>query len=444
MTNKKLVKTNNKTLHSVNADGYIDIAKKLGTKTAGNTGFSLTLADDSLFAALYVGNGLTRRFIDLVANDMTRQWVAIPEDTEGKALNYMKNLKAKSEIKKAIRAAKLFGGSIVFMVIDDGLEPNEPVNITNIKSIKKLKFFSRKNVVIDQSNYYTDPTSEKFGEPEYFTIYSQGSIPAIIHESRCLVFQGEYYPCDELGLQTNYEKYWGLSVLQSLHEIFENYGLALEALLKVFQKFNIDTLKIKNLMELLASVDGLKQLEARTQLFDLAKSVSTTLVLDSEESFEVIAQSLTGTADAFAKIQETVAAMTGVPSNILMGTAIKGLNANGSGEMRIYYDKIRSEQEEVLVPQIEYLVELISYAKDAKLTFQQEYNVQPNSLWQQTDEEKVEMRRKQAETDQIYIINGVYDPTEVRESRFGNNNYSIETKVEGEADIESFNDNIDK
>jgi len=444
MTNKKLVKTNNKTLHSVNADGYIDIAKKLGTKTAGNTGFSLTLADDSLFAALYVGNGLTRRFIDLVANDMTRQWVAIPEDTEGKALNYMKNLKAKSEIKKAIRAAKLFGGSIVFMVIDDGLEPNEPVNITNIKSIKKLKFFSRKNVVIDQSNYYTDPTSEKFGEPEYFTIYSQGSIPAIIHESRCLVFQGEYYPCDELGLQTNYEKYWGLSILQSLHEIFENYGLALEALLKVFQKFNIDTLKIKNLMDLLSSVDGLKQLEARAQLFDLAKSVSTTLVLDSEESFEVIAQSLTGTADAFAKIQETVAAMTGVPSNILMGTAIKGLNANGSGEMRIYYDKIRSEQEEVLVPQIEYLVELISYAKDAKLTFEQEYNVQPNSLWQQTDEEKVEMRRKQAETDQIYIINGVYDPTEVRESRFGNNNYSIETKVEGEADIESFNDNIDK
>jgi phage-related protein (TIGR01555 family) len=442
MTDKKLVKTNNnKTLHSMNEDGYVDIAKKLGTKTAGNSGFSLTLADDTLFAALYVGNGLTRRFIDLLADDMTRQWVTIPEDTEGKALNYMKNLRVKFEIKKALRAAKLFGGSIIFMVIEDGLEPDEPVNINNIKSIKKLKFFSRKHVVIDQQNYYTDPTSEKFGDPEYFTIYSEGGMPVTVHESRCLVFQGEYYPCDELGLQPNYEKYWGLSTLQALHEIFENYGLALEALLKVFQKFNIDTLKIKNLMQLLSSPDGQKQLEARAQIFDLAKSVSTTLVLDSEESFEVIAQSLTGAADAFTKIQETVAAMTGVPSNILMGTAIKGLNANGNGEMRIYYDKIRSDQEEELIPQLEYLVELISYSKDAKLTFEQEYNVIPNSLWQQTDEEKVEMRRKQAETDQIYITNGVYDPNEVRESRFGNSNYSIETEIEGEVDLGSFNDN---
>ena len=82
MTNKRLVKTNNnKTLHSMNEDGYVDIAKKLGTKTAGNSGFSLTLADDTLFAALYVGNGLTRRFIDLLADDITRQWVTIPEDT---------------------------------------------------------------------------------------------------------------------------------------------------------------------------------------------------------------------------------------------------------------------------------------------------------------------------------------------------------------------------
>lgn len=431
-----MIKTNsNKTLYSINNDGYVDIAKKLGTKVAGNNRFSLTLADDSLFAALYVGNGLTKRYIDLLVDDMTRQWFNIPEDTGGKILNYMKNLKTKPEIKKALKAAKLFGGSIVFMVIDDGLEPNKPVNINNIKSIKKLKCFSRKNVTIDHRNYYTDPALEKFGEPEFFTIYSEG-IPATIHESRCLVFQGEYYPHDELGLQTNYDKYWGLSSLQSLHEILESYGLALEALLRAFQKFNVDTLKIKNLMQLLSSPNGQKQLEARAQIFDLAKSVSTTLVLDSEESFEVITQSLTGASDVFAKIQETIAAMTGVPSNILMGTAIKGLNANGNGEMRIYYDKIRSDQEEELVPQLEYLTKLISYAKDSKLTSKQEFNIIPNSLWQQTDEEKIEMRKKQAEIDQIYITNGVYDQNEVRESRFGNDNYSIETRIQGEVNLD--------
>jgi hypothetical protein len=34
-----------------------------------------------------------------------------------------------------------------------------------------------------------------------------------------------------------------------------------------------------------------------------------------------------------------------------------------------------------------------------------------------------------------------YDPNEVRESRFGNSNYSIETEIEGEVDLGSFNDN---
>jgi uncharacterized protein len=442
MTNKKLVKTNNnKTLQSINQDGYIDIAKKLGTKTSGNNGFSLTLINDSLCAALYVGNGLAKKYIDLLADDMTRQWITIPEDTQGHLLNYMKKLKTKFEIKKAIKATKLFGGAIIFMVIEDGLEPNEPVDLNNINSIKKLKFFSRADVTIDQTNYYDDPLSEKYGEPEYFTISSTGATPKVVHESRCLVFTGEYYPADELGLQPNHEKFWGISILQSLHEIFENYGLSLEALLKVFQKFNIDTLKIKNLMQLLANPDGQKQLEARAQIFDLAKSVSTTLVLDSEEDFDVVSQSLTGgVSEAFAKIQETVSAMAGIPTSILMGTTNKGLNTNKDQETRLYYDKVKSNQEEEMLKQLEYLTKLISYSKDCKLEGNKEFSIIFNSLWQQTDEEKVDMRKKQAETDNIYISNGVYDPNEVRKSRFGNNNYSIETEIEGEVDLGSFND----
>lgn len=195
-------------------------------------------------------------------------------------------------------------------------------------------------------------------------------------------------------------------------------------------------------MQLLANPDGQKQLEARAQIFDLAKSVSTTLVLDSEEDFDVVSQSLTGgVSEAFAKIQETVAAMAGIPTNILMGTTSKGLNTNKDQETRLYYDRIKSDQEEEMLTQLEYLTKLISYSKDSKLDQNKEHSIVFNSLWQQTDEEKVEMRKKQAETDQIYIANGVYNPNEVRESRFGNGNYSIETEIKEKIDLESFNGN---
>lgn len=413
------------------ADGYIDTAKKIGQKVNGNTGFKLSLADDPTIASIYVGNGLAKRYIDLVVDDMTRQWINIPEDTDGKVLNYLKKIKAKKEFKNAIRASKLFGGSIIFMVIEDGKLPNEPVDLNTIKSVHKLKYFSRKYVTIDSSNYYKDPTHPNYGEPEFFTVTNNGQLQTF-HESRCLIFTGEYYPQDELAITTNYEKYWGLSILQSLHEIFEDYGLALQALFRSLLKANIDVLKIKNLMQLLSSKDGQKQLDARSQIFDLAKSVSTTLLLDNDESFESVSQALTGVAEVFGKLQETLAGMTGTPSTILFGTGAKGLQADGSGEMRIYYDKIKSDQEEDMLNPLEKLINVISYAKDSKLSSDEEYNIEFNSLWQQTDEEKVKMRMEQAKIDEIYINSGVVDPNEIRNSRFGNDKYSIETDVEGD------------
>jgi len=414
------------------ADGYVDTAKKIGQKVSGNTGFNLSLADDSTIASIYVGNGLAKRYIDLVVDDMIRQWITIPEDTDGKVLNYLKSLKAKKEFKNALRASKLFGGALIFMVIEDGKLPNEQVDIKNIKAIHKLKYFSRKYITIDSLNYYNDATQANYGDPEFFTVNVNGKME-VFHESRCLVFTGEYYPQDELAVTPGYEKYWGLSILQSLHETFEDYGLALQALFRSLLKANIDVLKIKNLMQLLASKDGQKQLDARAQIFDLAKSVSTTLLLDNDESFEAISQQLNGVADVFGKLQETLAGMTGVPSTILFGTSAKGLQADGSGEMRIYYDKIKSDQEEDLLEQLEKLVYLISYAQDSELDSNEEYCPEFNSLWQQTDEEKVKMRAEQAKTDEIYINTGVVDPNEVRTSRFGNGKYCVETVVEGDA-----------
>lgn len=416
------------------ADGYVDVSKKLGTRKVGNTGFDLKLADDTLFAALYVGNGLTKRYIDLLVDDMTRQWVDIPEDTDGKLLKYMSKLKTKSQFKQALRKAKLFGGSLIFMVIEDGGQPNDPVNLANIKSVKKLKAYSRKYVTIDEANYYNDPTQANFGDPQYFNINTNGKIIAV-HESRCLVFQGEYYPCDELGTQPAYGRYWGISILQALWEPFENYGLALEALFKSLTKANVDVLKIKNLFKLLATKDGQRQLDARATTFDLSKSVSTTLLLDQDESYESIAQALQGVAETFSKLEASVAAMTGVPGNILFGTPTKGLNATGDNEQRTYYDKIKSDQEEEELEPLNRLTNYISLAKDYKgkkpTSPEDGFEIKFNKLWQQTEAEDVDMRYKQAQTDEIYINLGVVDPDEVRVSRF-KGTYSIETEVDGD------------
>jgi phage-related protein (TIGR01555 family) len=305
-------------------DGYIDVAKKIGNqKSNGNNQFIFNLADESKIASLYVGNGLAKRYIDIVVSDMTREWIDIPEDTDGTILKYQKKIQAKKQIKNALRSSKLFGGSLIFMVIDDGNLPNEPVNTNNIRSVKKLKFFSRKNISIEPENYYSDPIQENFGEPQYFNINTNNKT-IVVHESRCLIFQGEYCPSEEFGSRTiEGDKYWGLGILQSIHENLEDYGLSLQALCRSLLKCNVDVLKIKNLFMLLKNKDGQKQLDARLQSFDLSKSVSTTLLLDNEENYESISQSMSGLADVFSKIESNIAAMAGVPGNILFGIPVK-------------------------------------------------------------------------------------------------------------------------
>ena len=422
----------NETKPKLNNDGYINCAQKLGSRT-NNSGFSIQLGNDALFATLYTGNGLTKRYLDLLSDDMTRQWITIPEDTDGHILKYLSKLKAKKEFKNALRCSKLFGGAIIFMVIDDGGDVGDPVNENNIKSVSKLKFYSRSKVTVDTFNYYDDPASPKFGDPEFYKV-ATGSEILSIHESRCLVFTGEYYPFDELGMQTSYETYWGLSILQSIHEELEDYGLAQQALLRLLTKANIDVLKIKGLMHLLSTPDGQKQVDARIATFDIAKSVSTTLLLDNEENFEAVSQTLTGFAETFTKAQTSLFGVMGIPP-MLFGIKGKSMGGDDDNELRVYYDRIHSDQGEELTEPFEKLNRYIALAKDSKVDPNTEYAHEYNSLWQQTDNEKVSMRKQQAETDQIYINNGVLDSGEVRESRFAGGVYSIETDAEGEVDL---------
>jgi hypothetical protein len=62
-----------------------------------------------------------------------------------------------------------------------------------------------------------------------------------------------------------------------------------------------------------------------------------------------------------------------------------------------------------------------------------DWSLEFNPLWQPTEQETVEMRNKQAETDKIYIEQQVLTPEEVTLSRFGGDEYSIETSVDLEA-----------
>jgi hypothetical protein len=125
---------------------------------------------------------------------------------------------------------------------------------------------------------------------------------------------------------------------------------------------------------------------------------------------------------------------------LLYGTSPAGLNATGESDIRLWYDNVHGrEQNGKLRDPIEYLTELILASAEGPTGGQvtDDWALQFNSLFQQSDEEIATTRRTQADTDRAYIDTGVLTPAEVRESRFGGDAYSLETTLspEGEGQL---------
>jgi uncharacterized protein len=120
-----------------------------------------------------------------------------------------------------------------------------------------------------------------------------------------------------------------------------------------------------------------------------------------------------------------LAAAARMPVSLLMGQAPAGMNATGESDTRFFYDHVCAEQE-ALKPKLEGLVKILAGDEDIRVS------IDFPALWQMTDREKAELRRMEAETDRIYLQEGVLLPEEVAIKRFSSGDFTIDVKERAE------------
>lgn len=108
-----------------------------------------------------------------------------------------------------------------------------------------------------------------------------------------------------------------------------------------------------------------------------------------------------------------------IPVSLLMGQAPAGLNATGDSDIRFFYDHVKAEQE-AIKPKIERIYRILKNDENAECI------IEFPALWQLTDKEQAELRRVEAETDRIYLQEGVLLPEEVAIKRFSKGDFSID------------------
>ena len=177
------------------------------------------LSDDDL-TALYESNGLFARVIDTPAEEATRR-PPVPRSSQDRAAVQLFSegldaLEWDTQALTAVRWARLFGGSIAVILIDDGGRLEDPLKPERVRSIDAMRVYPRSQV---QTDFSQD------GKPERFHVSSMyGSFT--VHESRCLTFHNETAP--ELSASTAF-RFWGIPEYYRIGEAVQRAALASEA-----------------------------------------------------------------------------------------------------------------------------------------------------------------------------------------------------------------------
>lgn len=433
-------------------DGWFNSSTGLGTARDKlmQTGFerSATMKPEQL-EALYSSDDMAARVCDVVPEEMLRQGFSIKVDDAdpAKAAEIAKgvadaaeaiNLTAK--LTDGMVWGRVMGGGVLLLGVDDGAKLVEPVNREAIKTFDHINVMDRRYA--HPIRFYTDPTKPKFGKPEIFLLTPQATTSAAaasalsggsveVHETRLVVFGGV-----RTSITTRNENSgWEQSVLQRMQTTLTQFGISWDGLAHMLQDASQGIFKMKDLMTVLASNESNLVLK-RLALMDQTRGLSRALVLDADgEDFERQNFNWSGIDKPYELLMLRLAASARMPVSILMGQSPAGMNATGELDIRWFYDTIKSERTNKLVPEMRYVLELIMLAKDGPTggELPESWALEFPPLWQMTPAEEAEIKKTTAETDALEIEWQIVTPTEVALSRHTADGWQPGTTIDRES-----------
>ena len=172
---------------------------------------------------------------------------------------------------------------------------------------------------------------------------------------------------------------------------------------------NVDIMKVKGLMNYLQTAEGEKLIRKRFALAGVLKSFNNMMLLDTEEEFQNKTNTFSGLPDLIDRFSQILSAATDIPATRLLGSSASGMNATGEGDLKNYYDMIRSKQNFTYKPQLDYFDQIMIMS--LRLKPEDDYKYKFNSLFQLSDKEQADLDYTKSQRDQIYLDRDVVSPS---------------------------------
>lgn len=408
------------------ADGFSDVMRLYQSQTA-QTG-EMWIPDYDL-AEKYQYNGLFSKIIDRPAEEALKhgmEYNVSDADLKDFLDDALDRLDWEEKAVTAIRWARLFGGSIIVMLLDDGGGLEEPVNWQDVRSVEELRVYERAIVQPDPDTYRT-------GKAEYFDVSSTYGGTFRVHRSRCLVFKNGSLP--EYGAAQQYY-YWGLPEYIRIHKDLSRALKTHTNAANMIEKSVQPVYKQRGLQNMLAGPNGDEMELKRLQVLDASRGIMNTIAVDMEgEDYDFKTFQMTGTKEILESTCNLLSAVTCIPQTILFGRSPAGENATGESDLENYYNFVEGIQKRMLKKNIRTLIKAIVQAGVYDGSIENPGNIKPTfkPLWSLSETEKatVELTKAQraqvaAQTAQLYIDMQAIQPDEVRQALSQDGNLNIE------------------
>lgn len=429
------------------ADGYSNMLNKVGTKQDNSTAYQYSaepFVTDMELSRLYEGNGLFSKIINRPAEEAVKHGLDIDfgdEDISEYIEEELDELSWESKFATAEKWARLYGGSIIVMLVDDGRGLEEPLDWDNVKGLKELRVYDRSIVQPDYfglygvQNYNNIDFNPSLGEPEYYQVFSIYGY-FVVHKSRCLVFKN-----GELPEQTTNALYrfWGMpeyiKIRRSLRECITSHEDGVKLLERCVQAIY----KMKNLSQLLSTDEGEDKVLQRLQVIDMARGILNSIAIDNDgEDYDYKQQSLSGVKEIIDSTCNMLSAVTDIPQTILFGRSPAGENSTGESDQENYYNMVENIQKQNMKRNARTIIDLklIEGLRNGKIKEKPKYKVKFAALWSMSEKEKAEIEKLKADTEYVkaqtagvYMDNGVVDASEVRKNLAKEGEFQIEELI---------------
>lgn len=429
-----LIATSPRSEEAKKLDGLINLTTGVGgpSDKSIDTTWTYSIANPYVIDVMHEEDTVVARIAETPPRDALAQGFEIKSDgtpipwrsdVGPKAFErWIRKKRVLSYFRYAMTVARLYGGSGIVMHIEDGRAPDQPVDLDNIKSITLTRARDRWELI--PTEWFTDFGDPRYEMPKIYNVVPRSyggpteGAPPRVHADRVLRFDG--YELTSEAYARNL--WWGGSVVWRAKARIEKFVGTEQAIHILLTEAKEDIVYLKGLAQRLATTKGKAEVDGVLSEISTQRGMLGTTYLDADDRYETRQRSMQGLGDIYDRAVISVAQAAEMPVTLLFGDAARGLSSDDKAGREYYASVIRAMQTDRVLPALEQLL-ILSFVSDDGPTAGvnvEGWNIEFPPFEAESDAERADREKKQAEADAINIANGVYTAEEVRASRYVN------------------------